>query len=82
MTSPTNDTRSSARPVFRKENQCEGKVRYDSELKAQRSARALSKNRKGKRKVDYYICTHCDYWHVGKMPVYYRGWRGHDESIE
>ena len=37
--------------VFRKEVQCEGKMFYDSELKAQRAAHGLSKHKKGKRKV-------------------------------
>mgnify|MGYP003644473435 CR=1 FL=1 len=82
MTNQTDGTRSSAKLVFKKENQCSGKKRYDSELKAQRDARKLEKVRKGKRKVDFYLCTHCEYWHVGKMPTYYRGWKGHNESIE
>lgn len=59
--------------VFRKEVQCEGKKIYNSELKAQRAANAVGKKRKGTRKVNYYLCNHCSFWHVGKMPVYLRG---------
>lgn len=82
MTSQTNGTRQFANPVYKPENQCIGKKKHNSELKAQRAARALVKNRKGKRKVRHYLCTHCECWHVGKMPVYFRGWGGHNESIE
>ena len=80
MTNQTNDTKSSANFVFRKEIQCEGKRFFDSELKAQRAAHALSKHKKGTRKVEYYMCPHCEYWHVGKMPVYYRLWGGHESK--
>ena len=59
--------------VFRKEVQCEGKKVYNSELKAQRASHAVGKKRKGKRKVNYYSCSHCGFWHVGKMPIYLRG---------
>ena len=59
--------------VFRKEVQCEGKKVYNSELKAQRASYAVEKKRKGKRKVNHYLCSHCSFWHVGKMPTYLRG---------
>ena len=47
MTSQTNDTKSSARLVFHKENQCEGKKQFENEVKAQRAAIAFGKNKKG-----------------------------------
>ena len=82
MTSQTNGTRQFANPVYKPENQCIGKRKFDSDIKAHRAAYALSKNRKGKRKVRHYLCTYCSYWHIGKMPVYFRGWSGHNESQE
>lgn len=59
-------------PVFPQERQCDGKRRYDSELQATRAAHGLGKHKKGTRKVLHYLCPHCIYWHVGKMPTYMR----------
>ena len=82
MTSQPNDTKSSARLVFHKENQCEGKKQFENEVKAQRAAIALGKNKKGNKKVNYYVCPYCEQWHVGKIPTYIRTHPDYNKSRE
>lgn len=58
----------------KEDNQCNGKIKYETQEEANKFSSSL--NKKSKDRVKSYRCSTCDGWHFGhegkktKMPIY------------